>query len=137
MIIQRTLAILVTLLCVGSAWAQSEADPAAFYLKFHDVLQKAQRLDEIRPYFTEQVLQEWSEEEVEDAEGLNQLRRLVPRELELVSQAIDGKTATLTWRGAIKDPDNGEVLQSTGIVSLVQVGGQWRIDNATWGTGAQ
>ena len=113
-----------------------DAGPTEVYLQYARAIHAADSPEAIFPYSPQPAAQVraslagMTPDQVEQALGF--MRSLVPVQPEVLSETVDGDTATLEVRGALPGMLDGEPSPHRGTVTLVRVGGEWKISNQSF-----
>lgn len=129
-------------LAAGSAWAgeatyashgMTDATPSQVYLRYAEVVAAADSVEDILPFspFPEarnrKDFEAMSLEQRRQALGFIKAMALV--DADVLSEQVDGDTATLEVRGQSLGMLSGELEPTWGTITLVRKAGEWKITN--------
>ncbi len=124
-------ALLILFLClflVSTALADEEKETIKLYESYVEASMKAQSLDELKPYLSQNNINQMGEISPEDEASFLEIMREVRSTFKIkdISSKIEGNNATLTVNGTDSTDPNAKV---TGIITLVKENGKWKLDN--------
>ena len=124
-------ALLTLFLClfvVTTAFADEEKETIKLYESYVETSMKAQSLNELKPYLSQNNINQMGEISPEDEASFLEIMREVRSTFKIkdITSKIEGNTATLTATGTDASDPNTKV---TGIITLVKEGGKWKLDN--------
>ncbi len=124
-------ALLILFLClfiVTTAFADEEKDTIKFYESYVEATNNAQSLEELKPYLSQNNINQMVEISKEDEAAFLEIMREVRSTFKIndISSKIEGNNATLTVSGTNATDPNAKV---TGIITLVKENGKWKLDN--------
>ena len=116
------------------ALAQQPSQTASqFYMKYRAAFDKAKTIDEILPYMAkanrDQAQATPADERAKMFEVVKMMNKLT--DVKILKEVPAGDGATLTVEGIDMDKK-----KSTGTVSLIKEGGDWKIGKESWSTKA-
>lgn len=124
-------ALLTLFLClfvVSAALADEEKETIKMYESYVKASMKAQSLAELKPYLSQNNINQMGEISPEDEASFLEIMREVRSTFKIkdISSKIEGNNATLTVNGTDATDPNAKV---TGIITLVKENGKWKLDN--------
>lgn len=135
-------ALAMFILAAGSAWADdavyashgmADATPAQVYLRYVEVAAAADSVEDILPFspFTEAKNRKDLEAMplAQRKQALGFIKAMALVDAEVLSEQVDGDTATLEVRGQSPGMLSGELEPTWGTISLVRKAGEWKITN--------
>ena len=132
-------AALASLCTLAPAISADEAGvPKSVYIKYHDVLKKAQSVDEIKPFLTKERVAQIESTPKDQADVMFQMiKEMLPEKVEFQSEAIDGDKAKLEFTGETAVPHIAKDLgkqteKQTGKIDMVREDGNWKIGHEDW-----
>ena len=114
--------------------------PFQVYLRYASQVHDTCQLGDLMPYFSQaRIAQIRAEARKGDTDtfiekGVVRLRRVVPRQVTLVKQSIDGRRCTLALTGTRRD-DRGYSTRTVtvqGTACLVLEKDVWKVDSESW-----
>ena len=122
------LTLFICLFIVTVALADEEKETIKMYESYVETSMKAQSLDELKPYLSQNNINQMGEISKEDEASFLEIMREVRSTFKIqdISSKIEGNTATLTANGTDASDPNTKV---TGIITLVKENGKWKLDN--------
>jgi len=119
--------LFLSLFIVLAAFAE-EDKTIKFYDSYVETTKKANSLDELRPYLSQNNLNQLGEITKADETAFLDIMREVrkPMKRKSISSKIEGNKAILTIEAVDTNDENAKV---TGIITLVKENGQWKLDN--------
>jgi len=120
--------LIVSLLISAAAFADEEGETIKFYDSYVKTSMKTNSLDELKPYLSQNNLNQLGEISKEDEAAFLDIMREVRGSMKRkgISSKIEGNKAILTMEGVDTNDPNAKV---TGIITLVKENGQWKLDN--------
>jgi len=120
--------LIVSLLISAAAFADEEGETIKFYDSYVKTSMKTNSLDELKPYLSQNNLNQLGEISKEDEAAFLDIMREVRSSIKRtsISSKIEGNKAILTMEGVDTNDPNAKV---TGIITLVKENGQWKLDN--------
>jgi len=121
------LAVLLSVLISSMAFAQ-EDETIKFYDSYVSTTINAKSINELKPYLSQNNLNQLGEISQEDEVAFLDIMREVRNSIKRtsISSKIEGNKAILTMEGTDTNDPNAKV---TGIITLVKENGQWKLDN--------
>jgi len=121
------LAVLLSVLISSIAFAQ-EDETIKFYDSYVSTTINAKSINELKPYLSQNNLNQLGEISQEDEVAFLDIMREVRNSIKRtsISSKIEGNKAILTMEGTDTNDPNAKV---TGIITLVKENGQWKLDN--------
>lgn len=120
-------AVLLSVLISSITFAQ-EDETIKFYDSYVSTTINAKSINELKPYLSQNNLNQLGEISQEDEAAFLDIMREVRNSIKRtsISSKIEGNKATLTMEGTDTNDPNAKV---TGIITLVKENGQWKLDN--------
>ena len=120
--------LIVSLLISAAVFADEEGETIKFYDSYVKTSMKTNSLDELKPYLSQNNLNQLGEISKEDEADFLNIMREVRSSIKRtsISSKIEGNKAILTMEGVDTNDPNAKV---TGIITLVKENGQWKLDN--------
>jgi len=121
------LVVLLSVLISSMAFAQ-EDETIKFYDSYVSTTINAKSINELKPYLSQNNLNQLGEISQEDEVAFLDIMREVRNSIKRtsISSKIEGNKAILTMEGTDTNDPNAKV---TGIITLVKENGQWKLDN--------
>ena len=124
-------ALLTLFLClfvVTGAFGDEQKETIKLYESYVEASMKAQSLEELKPYLSQNNINQMSEITPDDEAAFLEIMREVRStfKIEDISSKVEGNKATLTAKGTDATDPNTNV---TGIITLVKENGKWKLDN--------
>ncbi|MCH7519291.1 MAG: DUF3828 domain-containing protein [Candidatus Dadabacteria bacterium] len=119
--------LFLSLLIAVIAFAEDD-ETIKFYDSYVEATNKAKSLDELKPYLSQNNLNQLKEVSNKDLNILLDLMRDIRKPMKRIniSSKIEENKAILTIEAINVDDPNAKI---TGIITLVRENGQWKIDN--------
>ncbi|TFG76232.1 MAG: DUF3828 domain-containing protein [Thermodesulfobacteriales bacterium] len=120
--------LIVSLLICAAVFADEEGETIKFYDSYVKTSMKTNSLDELKPYLSQNNLNQLGEISKEDEAAFLDIMREVRSSIKRtsISSKIEGNKAILTMEGVDTNDPNAKV---SGIITLVKENGQWKLDN--------
>jgi hypothetical protein len=111
--------------------ADDPSSPRALYLKYHAAIFAAKDVEELKPYLSQTALAQIKASPASDRPMMfGMMQTMTPHKVDVVSEKIEGSKATLSITA--ETTSNGFEEKTTGTISLVREGDDWKIDKEAY-----
>jgi hypothetical protein len=130
-------ALLAALLLILPCTAAAQEDPETVYGKFHRALM-AGNVDEMNKYGTPGGAAEIAKLSPDQRKGVfEMMKKFVPSSYTITARqpGADPRRLTLRATGTIASPFTGKPEPSEGVIQMVKMGNDWKVDESNWNSG--
>jgi hypothetical protein len=110
-----------------------EQTPKAVYLDYFKTFLSATDVNAVIPYMCKSVVKQMNETPADMKPMMfGVMKEMTPKEIEILSEKVDGDHATMTLSGKPNTTDPNMTEKNDGTVTMIREDGAWKIEKESW-----